>query len=68
MTIEENILMIRKELVEFASECAHLDSDRVIAAVNHLSDAEILTLYVESTFDNEWLGEVVEVLAAFATN
>lgn len=62
MTIQESIVKIRTELMEFAGECLHLDNEQIEAAVNRLSDAEVLSLYVKSTFENDWRGEVLDAL------
>lgn len=63
MSIQESISKIRTELMAFAGECTHLENEQVVAAMERLSDAEVLALYVEGTFDNEWRGAILDALA-----
>lgn len=62
-SINESILKIRTELVEFVGECEHLDNENVVAAIKRLSDSEMLALYIEVTFDKDWRGDILEALA-----
>ena len=64
MSIEKIIIKIRLELIEFVHECEHLEIGQTVAAMEHLSDAELLALYVESTFNVDWRGELLESFAA----
>lgn len=62
MSIQESIKKIRTELVEFAGECLHLNKEHIAQVIYQLSDAEVLSLYVKSTFENDWRGEILDAL------
>lgn len=74
--LHRSILKIRKELLEFISECVvepgkfdeedpttfKEDPVSLITKVTNLKDYEILDLYIRYTFDNEWRGIFVDEL------
>lgn len=66
MSIQESIMRIRAELIEFIQVCAEdfEDSAKLTYVIQSLSNEEVLTFYVQHTFDNEWRGELLEALTA----
>lgn len=62
MTIQENIQKIRLELLAFVQNCI-ANSTQLIEQLEALTDDEVMTLYVQHTFDVDWRGELLESLA-----
>ncbi|HCX52092.1 MAG TPA: hypothetical protein DG757_24440 [Bacillus sp. (in: Bacteria)] len=66
MSIQKNIRKIRDELVDFVQECAEdLEySAQLTKILQSLNDEEVLELFIQSTFDNEWRGDFIASLSA----
>jgi len=61
MTVEQTIQKIREELMDFAQELLDHAAE-IEQELAKKTDAEVLALYVQHTFDVDWRGEVVEAL------
>ncbi|WEA41759.1 hypothetical protein [Lysinibacillus fusiformis] len=66
MSIKKSISKIRNELLDFVQVCGEdfEDSAILMDILKSLSDEEVLTLFVQSTFDNEWRGDFIASLSA----
>lgn len=66
MSIQKSIRKIRDELVDFVQVCGEdfEDSAKLMDIIKSLSDEEVLGLFVQSTFDNEWRGDFIASLCA----
>ncbi|GED65590.1 hypothetical protein [Lysinibacillus fusiformis] len=66
MNIQENIQKVRAELVEFIQVCGEdfEDSKKLTEILQSLTDGEVLELFIQSTFDNEWRGDYIASLCA----
>ncbi len=66
MSIKKSTSKIRNELLDFVQECAEdlEDSAKLTKILQSLNDEEVLSLFVQSTFDNEWRGDYIASLCA----
>lgn len=67
MMLEEIAGSIRHEMIDFIKKClaneeSLEDSIELIDPISDLSDYEVLVMYVNITFNQEWRGEFFEIM------